>query len=117
MAGAASFHAGLAAEEQVAQWYVRRGAQMLHHRWRGQGGEIDLILQEGATVVCVEVKKSRDFRRALERIQPRQVARVMAAAEEFLVTQPKGLLTDLRFDVALVDGCGDIQVIENAFAP
>ena len=41
--------------------------------------------------------------------------RIYASAEEFLGTQPLGSLTDVRFDVALVGGTGDMQIIENAF--
>ena len=38
------------------------------------------------------------------------------AATEFLAGEPKGQLTDVRFDVALVDDKGRIEVLENAFA-
>ncbi len=41
--------------------------------------------------------------------------RICASAEEYLGTQPRGQLTDVRFDVALVDGQGVVRVIENAF--
>ena len=43
--------------------------------------------------------------------------RLMAAAEEFAGSQPRGSLTDMRFDVALMDCHGMIRVIENAFGP
>ena len=42
--------------------------------------------------------------------------RLMRAAEEYAGTQPKGLLTEVRFDVALVDSHGIFRVMENAFA-
>jgi putative endonuclease len=41
--------------------------------------------------------------------------RIYQSAEEFLGQQPNGSLTEVRFDVALVDGCGDTRIIENAF--
>ena len=62
----------------------------------------------------VEVKKSRSFARAADRLSQRQIGRLMQAAEEFLSTQPRGSLTDVRFDVALVNARGEIKVIENA---
>ncbi len=105
---------GLAAEDAVVRQYVAAGADLAQQRWRGQGGEIDLIFHDDGVVVFVEVKKSRTFARAAARLQPRQMARLMAAAEEFLGREPNGLLTDMRFDVALVDGTGDVHIIENA---
>jgi putative endonuclease len=41
--------------------------------------------------------------------------RIYGAGSEFLATQPGGQLTDVRFDLALVDEMGRIKVIENAF--
>lgn len=113
--GRSGYHAGIAAEQIVAQDYARRGYPILHQRWRGAAGEIDLIARDGRGLIFVEVKKSRDFERAAERLDARQMSRLQRAAEEFLGTQPRGALTDMRFDVALVNGHGDIRVIENAF--
>ncbi|WP_187428949.1 hypothetical protein ROLI_036170 [Roseobacter fucihabitans] len=113
--GQTSYHAGAASEEAVARDYERRGYGLLQERWRGQGGEIDLILQNGDGFVFVEVKHARHFAGAALRIGPRQIQRIYASAEEFLGTQPLGALSEARFDVALVDGQGDIQIIENAF--
>jgi putative endonuclease len=114
--GCTGHHAGAAAEDIVAEDYARRGYPIVQRRWRGQGGEIDLIARDGAGLVLVEVKKSRSFARAAERLSARQVARLWTAAEEYLGSQPKGALTEVRFDVALVDGRGALRVIENAFA-
>ncbi|KIN75091.1 UPF0102 protein [Sulfitobacter noctilucae] len=113
--GRTAFHAGLAAEHRIAQDYERRGFAVARRRWRGSGGEIDLILQDGTGLVFVEVKQSRSIARAAESLSPRQMQRIYASAEEFLGTQPLGSLTNVRFDVALVDGTGDMQIIENAF--
>lgn len=115
MTGATGYHSGLAAEDVVARTYQRRGRMVSNRRWRGQGGEIDLIVREGACVVFVEVKKSRSFARASERLTRRQMDRIYATASEFLGGEPGGQLTDVRFDLALVDGTGAVQIIENAF--
>ncbi len=113
--GRTAFHAGVAAENRIAQDYERRGFAVARRRWRGKGGEIDLILQDGTGLIFVEVKKSRSIARAAESLSARQMQRIYASAEEFLGTQPLGSLTNVRFDVALVDGTGDMQIIENAF--
>jgi len=44
------------------------------------------------------------------------VRRLYATGEEFLATQPDGRLTNVRFDVALVNGSGAVQILENAFS-
>lgn len=114
--GEVGYQAGRSAELCVAQDYERRGYAVARTRWRGRGGEIDLILGDGAGLVFVEVKKSRSFARAAERLSAAQMRRICASAEEFLGTQPRGQLTDVRFDVALVDDRGAVRVIEHAFA-
>lgn len=115
MTGSIGYHAGLVAEDVVAQDYTRRNHGIAARRWRGKSGEIDLIARSGDTVVFVEVKKSRDFATAARRLGRRQMDRICASASEFLAGEPKGQLTDVRFDLAMVDGTGRIQVIENAF--
>lgn len=114
--GARSYHAGAAAEEQVAQVYARSGRPVVARRWRGPGGEIDLIARDGAEVIFIEVKQARSHAAAAERLSERQKARIYASAACFLGGEPLGQLTVARFDVALVDGAGRIEVLENAFA-
>ena len=114
MSGAVSYHAGLSAEEQVARDYTQRGFPVEQQRWRGKGGEIDLIARDGDGFVFIEVKKSRNHARAADRLSARQIARLYDAAAEFLGQCPAGLNTPARFDVALVDGQGRIEIVENA---
>ena len=113
--GQMAHHGGMAAEHYVAQDYEDRGFDVARRRWRGQGGEIDLILRDGAGLIFVEVKKARDFARAAASLSARQMQRIYLAAEEFLAGEPNGCLTEVRFDVALVDTHGQTQIIENAF--
>lgn len=113
--GSVSYHAGLAAEDIVAQTYARKGQATLAKRWRGNSGEIDLIAQNGDGVIFVEVKKSKTHAKAVQRITTRQMERIWGAGAEFLETMPKGQLTDVRIDVALVDEVGRVNVIENAY--
>ncbi len=114
--GRTSYLAGLAAEDCVAADYRARGYVPLEVRWRGKRGEIDLIFGDGDGVIMVEVKKSRDFETALSHVTPAQVRRLLATGEEYLSKRPKGNLTDVRFDVALVDRHGQVSVMENAFS-
>lgn len=114
--GKTAYLAGMAAEDSVARRYGECGHSVAARRWRGQGGEIDLILRNGAELIFVEVKQSASFARAAERVTERQLARIYSAASEFLAGEPAGLETPSRFDIALVDGRGRIDILENAYA-
>lgn len=115
MSGAISYHAGLAAEDQVGADYQRRGHAICQHRWRGKGGEIDLIARDGDGLIFIEVKKSRSFARAAERLSRQQLNRIYSAGTEYLGSTPLGQDTPARIDVALVNDAGQIQIIENAY--
>jgi putative endonuclease len=116
MSGARSYHAGLAAEAAVEQFYTRSGREVCARRWRGAAGEIDLIARNGAEVIFIEVKQSATHAEAAEHLTPRQMARIYASASDFLSGEPDGQMTPSRFDVALVDATGRIEILENAFA-
>lgn len=114
-AGLRAYLAGHAAERTVARAYDARGADLRAVRWRGRGGEIDLIfLEDGVHVFC-EVKRARSADIALTRLRPAQMRRIHQAAAEYLGTTPAGQLSEVRFDLALVDGQGRPEILENAF--
>jgi putative endonuclease len=106
---------GQVAEESVARHYARDGRRVARRRWRGAAGEIDLIVQDGDGYVFVEVKTARTFDAAAVKLGRRQVERIMAAACEYMGTFAGGQLATMRFDLALVDGRGEVSIIENAF--
>lgn len=113
--GAMAHHAGVAAEEQVARLYADRGEAVCARRWRGRAGEIDLIARDGDRVIFIEVKQSHSHDAAAAHLGARQMQRIWDAASEFLAGEPKGQLTEVRLDVALVDGVGQVQVIRDAW--
>ncbi len=112
--GKTSYLAGLAAEDIVARHYDRAGASEIARRWRGRGGEIDLICHDGRSYVFVEIKTSRSFEAAQAHYTRRQSERIVLAAQEFLGGREGGLLNPMRLDLALVDRTGAVRVIENA---
>ena len=124
MSGKVSHCAGAAAEDGVWEDYCRRGHALAARRWRPGGGrrshagagEIDLIARKDGVVVFIEVKRARDIATAAARLGQRQMARIARSAEAFLGGEPAGTDTPARFDVALVDGTGRIEIVENAFA-
>ena len=112
--GQTNHHAGLAAEAQVADHFLRSGLPVRERRWRGPGGEIDLICGGADGLVFVEVKKARDHAGALARVTPRQLDRIRVSAEAYAAGMPRGSLTEMRIDLALVDAQGRIEIVENA---
>jgi putative endonuclease len=108
---AVAFHAGLAAEEAAARRYRAEGGHIRAARWRCPEGEIDLVVELPGELVFVEVKARS--RHAAEAVSSRQWARIAAAATRFLAEETDGT-TPCRFDLALVDGAGRLERIENA---
>ena len=115
MTGRLGYLAGETAEDIVARHYARKGFDVKDRRWRGPGGEIDLIVQRDDLTVFVEVKKSRNFAAAAARLSSRQMQRLYDSAGGYLSRSPQGQDTNARFDVALVDGAGAVEIMENAF--
>lgn len=113
--GATAFSAGRMGEDSVCRDYLARGYELIASRWRGKSGEIDLIMQRAEEYVFIEVKASSSHRLAAERIDRRQMDRICHAAMEFCADMAQGLMTFMRFDAALVDRTGRVEVIENAF--
>jgi putative endonuclease len=116
MSGAVSYHAGKCAEDSVAQLYGGAGKKVVARRWRGMAGEIDLIARDGDEVIFIEVKKSKTHAAAADSLSARQMRRIWQTASEFLGSEPNGQDTAARFDVALVDSVGRIEILQNAFA-
>lgn len=115
MTGKTSYLAGQAAEDIVARFYAGAGLREVARRWRGKSGEIDLVFADGGEgFVFVEVKASATHARAAHALRPAQISRLLSAAQEFVATAPAGQLSPMRFDVALVDRTGRVDIIENA---
>jgi putative endonuclease len=114
--GKVSYHAGQAAEFQVARHYERDGWHVLQHRFKNAAGEIDLVLRRNDTVLFVEVKRARTHDIAASRISLQQIARISQSAEIFVAEHLSGQNFEMRLDAALVDQKGEIQIIPNALA-
>jgi putative endonuclease len=109
-----SYHAGLSAEHSVAGKYARCGFDILASRFKSPEGEIDLIARRGEKLYFIEVKQSKTFDRAAAALGARQMKRIQNASLCYLQEMGLPLETDMRFDVALVDGTGFVKVIPDA---
>ena len=119
--GEMAYHSGMAAETCVAQDYERRGYGVARRRWRGKGGEVDLIMRDGPGLIFVEVKtrKSDEHGHPTEAVTRTKQQHLTKAALYWL--KKKGLLERrTRFDVVSVVWPDDsrtptIQHFVNAF--
>jgi putative endonuclease len=112
----ATNEAGARAEELCADFLRRAGLRIVARNWRCRHGEIDLVAEEGATLVFAEVRlrRSRRFGGAAESITAAKRDRLRAAAGLYLSGKRE---RPCRFDVLLLDALEPpgIEWIRDAF--
>lgn len=106
--------AGNAAEDQVLDYLIAQGLQLVTRNYSCRAGEIDLIMKDGAQLVFVEVRyRARaDFGTALESVTPAKQRKLIITAQYYL--QQSGKIPACRFDVVGMGQDGQIHWIENA---
>lgn len=108
---------GREAEALAARYLEGYGQRVLARNFLVRGGEIDLICQDGKTLVFVEVRlRSRnDFGGAGASITATKRRRIILAARHYLAGKPE---CDCRFDCVLLDALDEkrIEWIKNAFS-
>ena len=109
--GARAYYKGRAAEEGVIAAYQALGWGLEAQRARAFGAELDLIFKKAGMILFVEVKAAASFEAAAFSLTSRQKERLLAAAEAYLAAKGGA---QARFDLALVDGAGRLQLLENA---
>jgi len=106
---------GILGENLVAQWLQGQGWQIIAQRWRCQHGEIDLIAQQGDSLLTFVEVKTRNSRNwdadGLLAISASKQTRLWQAAQLFLATHPELDNFLYRFDVALVRYQGDCLIL------
>lgn len=106
---------GVAAETAVCVVLEREGWTVLGRRVRTAAGEIDIVAEREGLLAVVEVKARNDLAEAAAALQPRQQARLIAAADLLLAANPGWGRVGVRFDVFVVDGKGTMRRIVDAF--
>lgn len=107
-----------AAEEELALRYLQRqGLQLVLRNYRARGGELDLVLREGATLVIAEVRKRAHcgYGSAAESVDERKRARIVLAARWLLARRPDLAQLPVRFDVVTLDAADRLDWIRGAF--
>ena len=106
-------------EQAAATHLIRQGYTLLACKWRGPGGELDLVMREGAELVFVEVRTRRGMAgmagMAEESIGPAKQARLIALAYTYLEAAALPENTAWRIDVVAldVDRAGRIARLEH----
>lgn len=107
---------GSAYEEAACAYLKERGYRLLHKNYRCRIGELDLVMQDGETIVFVEVKARMGDTSgtALEAVDARKQAVLQKLAVAYLTKEIGSLEVPCRFDVVGVDQ-GKISHVKNAF--
>jgi putative endonuclease len=108
---------GAQAEQWAARHLQQQGLKPITNNYRCRFGEIDLIMQDGPSLVFIEVRLRRnaDFGGAAASIDNRKQQRIIRTAQQYL----SGLdhIPPCRFDVVLMDDAQghNLQWLRNAF--
>jgi putative endonuclease len=105
---------GAAAEDRAAAYLTQQGLKLVTRNFRCRGGEIDLIMRDGASLVFVEVRSRAraDFGGAAASITATKQARIILAARHYLAQHRVD--APCRFDAVLIQA-GQLQWLRAAF--
>ena len=90
---------GQHAEEACCVYLQQQGLKLIARNYHGHRGEIDIIMQDGNTLVFVEVRfrKNSFYGDGLESVTTKKQQRIFNTAEEYLQKETK--LKNARIDV------------------
>ncbi|QYC39397.1 hypothetical protein Nocox_08865 [Nonomuraea coxensis DSM 45129] len=91
--------------EQLAAIYLEaKGMRIIDRNWRCRHGELDIIAEEGSTLIVVEVKtrSSRSHGTALESVDHRKLSKLRTLAAKWLSTQAH-TFDSVRVDVIAIE--------------
>lgn len=96
---------GRDAERLACDYLTTCGLKLLTSNFHCRGGEIDLVMQHGDSLVFVEVRYRRHTRygRAAETVSAGKQARIIRCAQYYL-TRHRQWNTAVRFDVVGIEG-------------
>ncbi len=107
---------GSKGEDVAAEFLERQGFRILHRNWRLRHKEVDIIAEDGAQLVFVEVKTRTRRMDAGDVISDFKINALREAAEGFLEKYSR--TDEIRFDVILLTPQRDgysVEHIRDAF--
>lgn len=95
---------GAAGESHARRYLEVRDYILVARNWRGDKGELDLVMIDGHELVFVEVKTRRGdtWGRAEEAVTLHQGRTLLATAEEFLLSMPEYEQMIWRIDIIAI---------------
>ncbi|ANO52193.1 YraN family protein [Woeseia oceani] len=114
---------GAEAENYALSWLRRHKLQCLARNIRSRFGEIDLVMEDGRTIVFVEVRYRGANNRlsAAQSVDHRKQHKLTLTASWYLARNPSLQHRPVRFDVVAIDGRSAdrsaLQWIKDAFRP
>ena len=110
---------GEEAERLAAATLIASGLRLRERNFRCRGGEIDLIMEDGGTLVFVEVRLRTHgaYGSGAESVDARKRGRLVRCAQAYLQQLGPGWTGPCRFDVMAIDSLDPPrpQWIKNAF--
>lgn len=106
---------GLDAEAIASAALRADGWTILGQRLRTKAGEVDMVAEKEGLLAILEVKARPTLAEAACALAPRQLARLLAAAEALLAEHPEWGGAGVRFDVIIVDPAKRVRRIADAF--
>jgi len=113
---------GRAGEKAAADFLKEKGYKILQQNYLLPGGEIDIVAQDGQTLVIVEVKtrKNNNFGKPYEAVTETKQRRMIKLAGQFMV-RFRVLRLPVRFDIVSITGTTpedfEIEHFAEAFNP
>ncbi len=107
---------GNQAEDKALSYLTNKGYKLLQRNFTTKAGEVDLIMQDGESLVFIEVRyrKNADFGGAAASITHKKQQRIIKAALAY--QQKHAPQSSMRFDVVAIEGIDDtLNHIINAF--
>jgi len=97
-----AFQTGLSAESRAAAFLIAKGYRILARRFRTPHGEIDIVARRRKLLAFIEVKARASLDDAAYAVTARQQARIIAAAQAWLMAHPEHAEFEFRFDAMLI---------------
>lgn len=101
-------------EDRAREFLEGKGYRLIERNWRSRTGEIDLVCQNGDTLVFVEVR----FRRKGALVEAgvsltgKKLSRLRCSISAYMASKGLPMDTPWRLDAVLIDG-QDMELVEN----
>lgn len=103
---------GNTGEIMARKFLEKQGVKILATNFHARSGEVDIIAQDDELILFVEVKarRSQKFGTAIESVDDKKIAKIVAAGEQWLLKNSLAQ-TDWRVDVITIDN-GELRLIK-----